>query len=56
MNALRQAAALAGLQARQRQLQRELLRLERQIVLAERRMLAAEKQAAYLAPNPRRAA
>lgn len=56
MNALRREAALAGLQARQRQLQRELARLERQIVQAERRMLAAEKEVANLTPNPRRAA
>jgi hypothetical protein len=56
MDALRRAAELAALQARQRQLQRQLTRVERQIVRAERRMLAAEKRIDNLDLNPRRAA
>lgn len=56
MDARRREAALASLQARQRQLRRELARLERQIVHAERRMLAAEKRVANLIPSIRRAA
>lgn len=56
MDTRKREAALAALQARQRQLCHELARLERQIVQAERRMLAAEKQVAHLLPSPQRAA
>ncbi len=56
MDALRREGELSTLQARQRQLQRELVRVEREIVHAERRMLAAEKRIANLTPGPRRAA
>jgi hypothetical protein len=56
MDTLRRAGELATLQARQRQLQRELARVEREIVLAERRVLAAEKRVGNLIPNPRQAA
>jgi hypothetical protein len=56
MEALRREAELAALRARQRQLQRELVRVEREIVQAERRMLAAEKRVAQMIPNSRLAA
>jgi predicted nucleic acid-binding Zn-ribbon protein len=56
MDTLRRAGELATLQARQRQLRRELARVEREIVHAERRALAAEKRIANLIPNPRQAA
>lgn len=56
MDARRRNAELTSLQARQRQLLRELARLERQIVQAERRMLAAEKRVATLIPGGQRAA
>ena len=56
MDTLRRAGELATLQARQRQLQRELARVEREIVLAERRVLAAEKRVGNLLSNPRQAA
>lgn len=56
MDARKRELALAGLQARQRQLRHELERLERQIVQAERRMLAAEKRVANLIPGSRHAA
>jgi hypothetical protein len=56
MDALRREGELSTLQARQRQLQRELVRVERELVQAERRMLAAEKRIADLIPDARRAA
>jgi predicted nucleic acid-binding Zn-ribbon protein len=56
MDALRREGELSTLQARQRQLQRELVRVERELVQAERRMLAAEKRIANLPPDARRAA
>jgi hypothetical protein len=56
MDTLRRAGELATLQARQRQLQRELARVEREIVQAERRVLAAEKRLGNVILHPRQAA
>jgi chromosome segregation ATPase len=56
MSAPGREAVLARLQARQKELQRELARLERQIVRAERQVVAVERRIARLAQTQRMAA
>ena len=56
MSASEQKVALARLQARRRQIERELARLEREIVRASSQVIAVQERITSLTPSNRRVA